>query len=315
MAYYIVDRARINYTPTVTTTAAYGGLNTAGSFSTVINNQNFFISGSTSFAMPTPNISLNTNNENLEVFDWANNQADTAHTINIISQIICTIQDFPDDFFSNNDVYIEMVVFKRKSKKGNNLIHKSNYTVPSPHYVTTGYTYPVWGSSFWTRSGSHKIILASVSQDVNIDRPNHFVVSANTQQINLTPMLNGRYFLKDVAYRDSNGVQQLQNCLIPLSGYYKGGKNKPTNRFAYSPFYQRMYVAFRYVVFDPKANGNRGQIYSGPLSKTIKISPKVFPFQDDYNSNIIIGLPTCYIHPNYAANKFNLKANFETNVP
>lgn len=266
--------------------------------------------------LPVPKLRLISDDQILELYDNVNNTPHAVNQLILSSRIQCIVQDFSDEFLQDNDVYIEMLVYKRKSRSG--VLNKpkaAGYVVPSPHYTSSLGPYPAWGENFWTRAGEHKIVINGLKYTVGINRPNHFKVNSINEVINLSPMLNGRHIETPIAYRDITGSLQFENCIVPLQGYRKQGDNEPTNRYSYSSWYQHMYISFRYVLYDPAANGGSGQIYSGPTSRIIKVKQAVFPFRDDYTANIYIQKPTCTIHPMYPANKYRLNAYFESNLP
>ena len=96
--------------------------------------------------------------------------------------------------------------------------------------------------------------------------------------------------------------------------------NEPTSRFAYASVYTPMYVAFRYVGWDPNAgpiNPNTGipygEIVSGPLSRVVKIIHRHAPFMLDYPASALIGAPCAQINGAHVPEK--LRCMFETHLP
>ena len=133
-------------------------------------------------------------------------------------------------------------------------------------------------------------------------------------------IINNRWQLYDVAYRDSAGLQVTYQTYVPVANKKRGGTNKPTSRYSYSPVYVPMYVAFRYVAWDsqagpinPKTGQPYGEIVSGPLSRVIKIIHKDHPFLLDYYASSTIGKPCAYINPNHVP--LELQCMFETHLP
>ena len=148
---------------------------------------------------------------------------------------------------------------------------------------------------------------------VSVSRPNHYKVTSANETIPVYEYLNGRFITENVHYRDITGTDQTLSCVVPISCRKVVGANKPTNRFAYSPYFTPMYIAFRYIYYEPSANDNKGQIISGPLSRTIKISARRFPFPPDYYNSGLIGLPVTTPYAHYAPTE--LKCWIENNLP
>jgi hypothetical protein len=225
--------------------------------------------------------------------------------------------DFTEWDINNNQIFVEMCVYKRKSKKkrlDNSKYIKSGYVVPTPYYyddIIGSYWTQSWPQNFWTRGGQSSSIGAATQSFLN--KPNHYPVTSINQVINVYEYLNARFGVFSVGYRDYSSPSTITttNCLIPISGRYSAGKNKPTNRFSYSPFLTPMYICFRYIIWDPNANSGRGQIISGPLSRTIKITNKEFPFLPDFTTPESAYIPVAKINPNWVGKEFMLKCNME----
>jgi hypothetical protein len=234
--------------------------------------------------------------------------------------------DFTSDHFSNPDnrIFIEMVHYKRKSrsKRAGLRRHKgSSYVIPTKHIAGVGHDISLpWlstpGTGFWSRGGNQY----KGGSYIGIDRPNHYeVLSYTMSSYPIWEYFTGRFEFWNVAYKESiTGTSSYLNVLIPSGGKRKAGSNKPTNRFAYSPFYTSYYCAFRYIQWIPSANGGMGQIVSGPLSKIIKVTGENFPFSADYLKSAVFGYPVCSISAPFLANPNSyrrLKCNWESNVP
>jgi hypothetical protein len=235
--------------------------------------------------------------------------------------------DFTDEHFSdpNNRIFIEMVHYRRKnrSKKGLNYVYKgSSYVIPSKQIGGVGIdTNLPWLSSggFWNRGGDHTIYDGVNSLIIGVTRSNHYEVYGHTiSTYNVYEYLSGRFEYYNVGYADTTGnTFSSIFTLIPSQGKSRGGANKPTSRFSYSPYLTPYYFAFRYIQWLPNANGGLGQIISGPLTKTLKITPLYFPFNTDYVLSQQFGYPVSSINPDFISGDgyYRLKCNWETNLP
>jgi hypothetical protein len=241
-----------------------------------------------------------------------------------------------------------MVYYRRKSRKtvpfGDGIspgIKKKkgkSYVVPAKHIADFGQDTDLpWisvpmmigATGSWSRSGSQYWMDApafpTTPQLIAIDRPNHVEVTGYTiSSYPIWQYLNGRFEFHDVTYRDITGSNTSINTLIPISGKNKGGRDRPTGRFAYSPYYTPYYCAFRYIQWIPNVNprpggGYYGQIVSGPLSKVIKVTGLNFPFQVDYQQSAVLGFPVCDISIQWTTHPLDsyrrLKCDWESNLP
>lgn len=310
MAYRIIDRALINFRPVVYSNAAYPGINTDGGAINIINQITQTVVSGTTNALPTPDIKLLSTDTNPE-FQWFDKSTNgVGGNCTLDRKILINPKDLSPDLISTGSVYIEMLHY-RKQKKNYPLNETKGFMAPTAHYIDGTYNYPEWGDSFWVRSGIHNYISGGTAIVMNINRPNHFKVTGDTM-IDVTPYLNGRYIEKSIGYRNTTGGTSNFTTLVPYQMIRKARKGA-SNRFAYGSMYSNLYIAFRYILWDPTANGGRGQIYSGPISKTLKIGHKYKPFIDDYIANISVGKPTCYINPLHIITEFSV--NIESNLP
>ena len=254
-----------------------------------------------------PSLKLSRSTGIIEVWDWDING--TAGTAGIESAPIVIANDLTEEMLASYRIFVEMLVYRR-GKKGNNPgptnyvnegTQSSGYIVPSPWFPvdTPPNTAPYFpwqaAGGFWSRTGDH------VWQDhgttsglVSVDRPNHYEVTAVNQRIPVWEYLNGRFTLDKVQYRSSTSgnVEDNYNMLVPVSR--RRQPNISTfSRFPYSARYAPLYAAFRYIAWDPSANGGLGQIMSGPLSKTIKVSHKRFPWEYDWAASGTYGIACC----------------------
>jgi len=169
---------------------------------------------------------------------------------------------------------------------------------------------------------------------LGIDRPNHYEVYGYTiSTYNIWEYFTGRFEYDNVEYFDattynpSSPATEVINTLIPISGKRSAGKvysQTSAPRFSYDAKYTPLYCAFRYIQWLPNANGGLGQIISGPLSKTLKITGYFHPFQVNYLQSAQFGIPVANISQNWSVGKaglgigpgYNLlKVSWESNVP
>jgi hypothetical protein len=251
---------------------------------------------------------------NIQTFDPLANSA--AAPIVLFKPPHVVSLDLTQEMLDNFSIYVEMLIYKKRSSKvvkiGGSRTKKfkpGGFYAPSPYYAGIPYTdsrYPDWCrpplltgaaySGFWTRMGGHYAPTRPPTP-LAVDRPNHYKVNSINEVIPVYEYLNNRYFSFDVAYRDLTGSRSGLSTTIPYQGYRNSGRNNPTKSYSYSPSYTNMHIAFRYVAFDQHANGGRGQILNGPLSKTIKITHTVFPFIANTAASSYYGLPCADLNP------------------
>ena len=280
--------------------------------------------------LPVPKINLMQGNQSVQVYNPVLNTASVTPAI-IHNYPVLINMDFTSDHFSNpnNRIFIEMVHYRRKTRKtgysqtpsfGTKMLG-SSYVVPSKNLADFGQDtinlpwlqIPGTGG-FWSRSGTQYL---SAGNPIGIDRPNHYEVTGYTMSSSpIWEYFTGRFEFHGVAYRDITGATlSLTPTLIPGSGRGKAGSNNPTSRFAYSSHYTPYYCAFRYIQWIPTANGGKGQIVSGPLSKIIKVTGLNFPFQTDYQQSAVLGFPVCSINALWNATYNELKCSWVSSLP
>ena len=306
--------------------------------------------------LPIPKINLMQGTQSVQVYQSSDNTISGTYAI-IHNYPVLINMDFTSDHFSNpdNKIFIEMVYYRRKSRKtvpfgdgvspGIKKKKGKSYVVPAKNLADFGQdtdlpwiaaALAVGATGSWSRSGSQYWMDAPTfptPQLIAIDRPNHVEVTGYTiSSYPIWQYLNGRFEFYDVAYRSATSPTQstiqFLNTLIPNSGKSKVGRNVPTGRFPYSPYYTPYYCAFRYIQWIPNVHprpsggGYYGQIVSGPLSKVIKVTGLKFPFEIDYlksATQLSLGIPSpvpvCDINPSSLTFYNRLKCDWESNLP
>jgi hypothetical protein len=293
--------------------------------------------------LPVPKINLMQAIQEVDVYNSSDNTISGTSAV-IQNYPVLVNMDFTSDHFSNpnNRIFIEMVHYKRKSigKKGASRIpNGKSYVVPAKNlggigqddslpWIAAGI--PYGDSGFWSRSGASSWyeFSSNTSFPIGIDRPNHIEVTSYTMSsYPIWEYLNGRFEFWNVVYRDITGATSSIETLIPSTGKSRAGRNRPTGRFAYSPYYTPYYCAFRYIQWIPNVNprpvglggGFYGQIVSGPLSKIIKVTGLNFPFQTNYQQSAVLETPVCDISVQWTTHPLDsyrtLKCDWESNLP
>jgi hypothetical protein len=332
---YIVDNPpydAVNY-PQAPTASIYGRPLILGSSSQSGGSGGL---GSSQFLpLPVPKINLMQSGLTVSVYDWQTNGIFGTHAT-IFGCPVLINMDFTSDHFSNpeNKIFIEMVHYQRKTLSKKSLFPRnykgSSYKIPSKQLANVGQDTDLpWlaGMSgggtqgFWSRGGTqYKYDFATnTSNIIGIDRPNHYEVHGYTiSSYPIWEYFTGRFEYYGVAYRDISNTMATFYTLIPSSGKRRAGSNIATGRYAYSPYYTPYYCAFRYIQWIPSANGGKGQIVSGPLSKILKVTGNTFPFQMNYVKSAQYNTPVCDINGNLLSSPYlvyELKCNWESNVP
>lgn len=197
-----------------------------------------------------------------------------------------------------NDVEYALTIYTYK-------INKAGYVVPSPWIGGVNPLEVELGMNLKTRGGSLKW--------PTTDRPNHYKLTKPNETINVWEYLNNRFKTAVIPY--NNNVNAATNsyltCIIPISRSTYHGLNFG-KRFAYSPTYTPLYIAFRYITWDNTANDGKGDFISGPLSKVVKITSLYHPFVQNMISDTHT---SCSINPKFTENATHLKCTIETKLP
>ena len=221
------------------------------------------------------------------------------------------VNDITLETLNSYQIFIEMVQFRktRKSKNG----WKAAYKVP----IDSRPDLKPWGTNFWQRSGSepqyNPLPGGFVPHVPLVLRHNQLPVTSPMQVIDLSPCLNGRFREADIEY-SSDPTQNAFNANIKAIAPFMLLRKGNSARLGYSNKYQAMYVAFRYIAWLPNSNNGRGEIVSGPLSPTIRISNLIWPFQTNHYASSVARRPIVnFKYKNDMASWSNAKTFFNCN--
>ena len=295
----------LGYTPqaalTLTTSGTSGAATLVGSILNIPQYSGGGGGGTTiNMTLPVPKILLDsTASKTIQILDRFSGGAAATATLYKPPYIIA--QDIPKEVLDNYQVFVEMVHYKRRGKACNNGANKrakAGFVVESDVRWDTSVipfvrTWNVpWPTNFWNRSyGDHFAPRQGAASLVylTINRPNWYQVTSVNQRIEVSDYLNSRFYMANIWYRDVNGTaQSLNDVPIPVYGSTSAGKNsfsKLSSRYPYVSAYTPLYVAFRYILWNPNGgpinpstSAPYGEIISGPLSNVICVTHKYFPF-------------------------------------
>jgi len=177
----------------------------------------------------------------------------------------------------------------------------------SSGYNGSGYVHPshhVNGShrngTFW-RGGRH-----NDHPNGYVPRPTEWSVTAKNQIIT---MLDIASFvrLESVAWRDATGTDNLVNCLVPT---YTSPRSFQRAKRHYGKLYTPNYFVFRYSVID--LSDPRGNRISGGISRAVKMTHKIHPFNYLADESKALGKACCEINPNFKDSQ--IVCQFETHL-
>lgn len=215
----------------------------------------------------------------------------------LLASPVLKVADFTQEDLNNNQIFIEMVIFKKKKRNAN-----AGRQADRTYVVPIGSAVKPWGTNFWQRGGSNPSGLLAT-------RYNHLPVTSLNEKINLGLCLNAHFRQRDVAYLDPTstnlGDARYLTCLTPFgSKSLWGGYNDNyslRSKITYSRSYRPLYIAFRYICWLPNNNNGRGQIISGPLSPTIRVGNTLFPFDINHYQSSLKGFPVYDLNPSFTS--------------
>ena len=234
-----------------------------------------FVSGTT--------VTVNTLNNNNTVGD----------PITLINPPYITLRDVSIEQI-NHGVFIEMVQYKMKSvnnkpskfkRNGGGFVVEPRMENNGVGGVRNGLQYDImslYGKVITTRGGVQK----RGANNLAVNRMNHYKVQSLNEIYNLSDYFSGRYSYRTIGYTNDGGdPDSLGGVPIPFtnaskntSDRMKKSGNGTPYEICYNGVLTSLYVAFRYLMFDPDSNEGKGKFIEGPLSQTIKVSNKYFPF-------------------------------------
>jgi hypothetical protein len=199
----------------------------------------------------------------------------TIGTADMVNFPMVMCHGFTQSDLDNKDIYCEMLVYKKNSKKNPS---KFPRVVVSNNYKIAGATNPMpWQvPGFWNRMSD----TAGKGQNppaTPCELHNWTKVTRIGQQIDIRPYLDYRLILNQINYRNTLGTTVSEDLLYP------SGVVSKTNfgaNFAYSSIFTTLKIKFRYIIWEKFANDGRGQITEGPLSETVIVgyaNPVFYP--------------------------------------
>jgi hypothetical protein len=201
------------------------------------------------------------------------------------------VSDFSQEFLNNNQIFIEMVIFNKRKNANNS----ENISKKTGFLISNGTTTKPWGDKFWNRSGVNNYL-----RDKNITRHNHLPISNLNESINLGICLNNHFVKSSIPYKNNNNSEITIELMVPTKHY----RDRISRKYPYSRTYRPLYIAFRYIQWLPNLNNGKGQIISGPLSKTIQVKNHIHPFWIYPFSSTSDHLTVKRIHPEFAPLRF-----------
>jgi hypothetical protein len=263
-------------------------------------------------SLPVPKVRLQGERYDIEWIDY-NNNAPGDSLLTIINKPHVIAMDIGQDILDEYRVFVEMVYY-RKGRK--------TYVAHTPQSVVGGVAtntlqQTLGAFPLMTRGGVQKIRFI----DLNINRPNHYEVTSQNQRIEVSDYFNGMFTQQEVYYYTTEGNNDILSTLCTIPAPKRESNNQISygigyigkGRFAYQSTYQPLYIAFRYIAFDPKGNNGKGRFISGPLSKVVTVSNERFPFVPQPKFNALHGYATCIPNEDYKLNV--LKCWFENRLP
>ena len=212
--------------------------------------------------------------------------------VKLINTPSITTQDLSQEQIDHG-VFVEMVQYKMKGGTLNN--PKGGGYIVQPRMEDDGFgnitnelqnrimTY--YGKTINNRGGIQTYYdTPGLTIPLITPRMNHYQVQDINESVDLTDYFKGRYTYTRIKYWNGTDVA-LSDVPVPFTNKsknvntkIKSGNSGTPYRLCYTGNLTSLYVAFRYLMFDPYSNNGKGKFIEGPLSKTIKVTNKFFPF-------------------------------------
>ena len=284
------------------------------------------------YNLPVPNIQIRSTSlgagEDVVTLNTGNT---VGPTINILNPPSITIDNLSEEQL-NNYVWIEMVQYKiRKKSKTINSVGSEHFTggryIVQPRIEDNGLGNPInWlqeriknlygnDKTLTTRGGVMTMNDGiTPGTPLAVNRHNHTEIDITdfNKIVNLSNYLTGRFTYDTIHYLPTGGsITSLPNVPVPTTNRaannntsyrrkYKGG-NGTSYELCYTGNLTSLYIAFRFIMFDPYSNDGKGKFIEGPLSQTIKVTNKYFPFLN----TAVDG--ECSVNPQFASSTNNAK--------
>jgi hypothetical protein len=227
----------------------------------------------------------------------------------------------------NHGVFIEMVQYKMKGGSGLQNNSKGGGYIVQPLMEDDGLgniinglqnrimTY--YGKTINNRGGiqtKYDSGSPGSTTPLIVPRMNHYQVIGINEVVPLDSYFEGRFIYRTEGYVSGatspfSGI--LNNVPVPYTNAQKNvGRKKKSGilglpyQMCYGGSLTSLYVSFRYLMFDPYSNEGKGKFIEGPLSKTIKVTNKFFPFLKTPTDGI------CTVNPVFTASTNNTLIRF-----
>ena len=275
------------------------------------------------FNLPVPLVKLQTiyygNGSEVVTLNYDNT---IGSNITLINPPMITIQDISQEQLDHG-VFIEMVQYKMKRgklhhTKGGGYIVQPRMQDDGLGNITNELQTRImnyYGKTINNRGGIQTYDALSsggLTIPLIIPRMNHYQVFYRNELVNLDNYFVGRFGYTNVGYwtgGTGNGI--LNNVPVPFTNSGKNFKQKKKSgitgtpyRLCYTGNLTSLYVAFRYLMFDPYSNNGKGKFIEGPLSATIKVTNKYFPFLKTATQGV------CTVNPIFTSSTNNTLIRF-----
>jgi hypothetical protein len=275
------------------------------------------------YNLPVPLVKLQTtyHSDGVEI-ETLNFNNTVGSNIKLVNPPKIILQDISQEQL-NHGVFIEMVQYKMKSgklkrPKGGGYIVQPRMNDDGSGNITNELQTRIMnlygktinnrgGIQTYRHSGSPGATIPLI-----VPRMNHYQVSSLNQLVELSDYFTGRFAYTTLSYwTGETHTGMLNNIPIPYTNNSKNIKHKKKSgiigtpyRLCYSGNLTSLYVAFRYLMFDPYSNNGMGKFIEGPLSKTIKVTNKYFPFLKTATQGV------CTVNPQFTASTNNTLIRF-----